>query len=368
MDFSDYVQVRKRGREKRYDLLYYAGHKIEDKPATVEWSRVVKQHDLALGLIRELLATEPEVRICLVHDSFGIDDPRVERHDFLKYREFLDKVEESRIMLVASVLDASPRVITEALCLDTYVMVNERIFGGWKYVTPDTGAFFDKTNALDVYRRLRARPPAATRAWFLRNYPNDVLEDRFDAWLNQCIVDFCAFNRFGRVFYLNADGAGEQQLAVQREVFGFMGIYGDCVERLATTPGPWIPPRGRLLSHLEALRRARELSLPDVVILEDDFKFIAQRPVANRKLTAMLRDFPHWDAILLGNRDVTRDEPTHDAGVRRVLDAPLPHGYVVNAGFYDRLIAALEQAAEAGEGGRLGAPAAVYTFWDALGE
>jgi hypothetical protein len=121
MDFSDYVQVRKRGREKRYDLIYYAGHKIEDQPATLAWSRVVKQHDLALHLIRQILATEPDARICLVHDSFGIDDARVERFDFLKYREFLDKVEESRIMLVSSVLDASPRVLTEALCLDTYV-------------------------------------------------------------------------------------------------------------------------------------------------------------------------------------------------------------------------------------------------------
>ncbi len=367
MDFSDYVQVRKRGREKRYNLLYYAGTRLKGDPQSVEWSRVVKRHDVALGLIRELLATEPDVRICLVHDDFGIDDPRVERHDFLSYRAFLDKTEESHIELVAGVLDASPRVITEALCLDTYVMVNERISGGWKYVNPETGALFNPSNALEVYRRLRARPPAATRAWFLRNYPNNVLEARFNAWLNERILEYCAFNRFGRVYYLNADGADAERAAILREMFVFMGIYGDCVERLATVPVPDDAPRGRALSHLAALRRARELALPNVVILEDGFAFIAQRQVANRKLTALLSGFPEWDAILLGSRDVRRDEATRDPGVRRVLDAPLPRGYAVSARFYDRLITALEGAADNGRLA-LGAGASVFTFHDALGE
>jgi hypothetical protein len=369
MDYSDYLQVRKKGREKRYDLIYYAGHRATDQPSSVEWSRVVKQHDLALGLVRQLLATEPEVRICLVPDGFGIDDPRVERFDFLDYRGFLDKVEASRIMLVASVLDASPRVLTEALCLDTYVMVNERISGGWKYVNAETGAFFDQTSALEVYRRLRARPPAATRGWFLRNYPNHLLEARFSAWLNACILAYCAFNRFGRVLYLNADGADEPRRAVEREIFGLMGIYGDCVERLATTPVPEDPARGRVLSHLAALRRARELALPDVVILEDDFKFIAQRQVANRKIEALVRGFPEWDVILLGNRDVKQDEATHDPGVRRVFDAPTPRGYAVSARLYDRLIAALEQPAEGlGALSGLARSANVYAFHAAIGE
>jgi hypothetical protein len=369
MDFSDYLQVRKKGREKRYDLVYYAGHKIDDKPATVAWSRVVKQHDLALGLIREVLATEPDARICLVHDSFDIDDPRVERFDFLGYREFLDKVEASRIMLVASVLDASPRVLTEALCLDTYVMVNERISGGWKYVNAETGAFFDQGNALDVYRRLRARPPAQTRAWFLRNYPNHLLEARFNAWLNACILAYCVFNRFGRVYYLNADGAEEQRLAILRELFGFMGVYGDCVERIAATPSPGDPERGRALSHLAALRRARELALPDAVILEDDFHFIAPRQVANRKMEALLRGFPEWDVILLGSGDVTEDEATRDPGVRRVRGASLPHGYAVNARFYDRLIAALEGSGEMPLSGLFkSANASIYMFHASIGE
>lgn len=341
MDFSDYVQVRKKGLAKTYDLIYYAGHKIEGHPATVAWSRVIKQHDLALGLIREILATEPGARVCLVRDSFEIDDPRVERFDYLPYRAFLDKIESSRILLMASELDASPRVITEALCLDTRVMVNARILGGWKYVNEETGAFFDRESALDVYRRLRALGPAGPRAWFLRNYPNDVLEDRFNAWLNRSLAEYSVWNRFGRVLYLNAGAAEAQNTVIRRELFGHMAVYGDCVERI---------PRdaGRAAAHVAALRRARDLGLPDVVILEDDFQCVPVRQAANHRLGALLAASPEWDVIQLDNRRIRASEGTRHAPAVRVRDAALPSGYVARARVYDALIAALEEAGEAG--------------------
>lgn len=349
MDFSDYVQVKKRrkGQEKEFDLLYYAGHKIDGQPTTVAWSSVIKQHALARELIQKLLDTDPGVRICLIHDSFGIDDPRITRFDFLGYREFLDKVEASRILLMPSVLDASPRVITEALCLDTYVMVNAEISGGWKYVNAETGAFFDRTNSLEVYQRLRARGPARARAWFLRNYPNNVLEDRFNAWLNGLILAYCAWNRFGRVFYLTPDGEGEMQTSIQLELFRHQGIYGDCVERVPVAAAAGNPHKARARAHLAALSRARELGLPDAVIFDDDFQFIVPRQVANRKIGALLADFPAWDVILFGNHQITAHEATPDASVMRVMATSAPHGYAVRARHYDALIAGLSAACDA---------------------
>lgn len=38
--------------------------------------------------------------------------------------------------------DASPRLIPEALIRNTPVVVNSAIYGGWKYVGPETGSFF----------------------------------------------------------------------------------------------------------------------------------------------------------------------------------------------------------------------------------
>lgn len=381
MDFSDYVQVRKRGREKAYDLLYYAGYRHAERPRSVAWSSVVKQHDLALLVIRTLLDRYPDLRVAIVHDVFGIDDPRVTNLGFLPYREFLDTLEAARILLVPSVLDASPRVITEALCLDTHVMVNRDISGGWKYVNDTTGALFDRTDFLAVYERLRARGPAATRAWFLRNYPNHLLEARFSAWVNACIARFSAFNRFGRVLYLCSDGAAAEERAILRELYGHMGTYGGCVERV---PAPVVPDhraKGRARAHLAAIERAQALGLPDVVIVEDDFQFIAPRQAVNRKLTALLEGFPTWDAILLGNDTITAREATREAEVLRVRGTAMPHGYVVRAGLYDALAGGLAAAAEAMPDGeaegeamlgevwaRISASADVHAFRSPLGE
>src|SRR5262249_31101767 len=147
----------------------------------------------------------------------------------------------AHVLLVPSTVDASPRVITEALCLDTWVMVNADISGGWKYVNERTGAFFDRTDYLAVYTRLRARGPAATRRWFLERYANHTLEARFTDWLHHCILRYCAFNRFGKVLYVCLEGERkeERQASIRRELVRHMGIFGDCVEQVpaALVPG-----------------------------------------------------------------------------------------------------------------------------------
>ncbi len=225
--------------------------------------------------------------------------------------------------------------------------MNAAISGGWKYVSPETGALFDETDYLEAYDRIKARGPAATRAWFLRNYPNHVLEARFDAWLNRCILSYSAFNRFGGVTYLCPDGAPERERDVRRELFGHMGIYGDCVARVPSASVPGNAAKGRALSHLAALEDARARGLPDVVIFEDDFQFFVPRQAANRRLGAFLEGFPEWDALLFGHRSIAAREATHDAEVLRVRGASMPHGYVARARVYDDLIAGLAAAAAA---------------------
>ncbi|WP_437996009.1 sulfotransferase [Sorangium sp. So ce185] len=349
MDFSDYVQVRKRGRVKMFDMVYYAGHSVAGRPETTKWSSSIKGHDLALTVIRALLEVDPNFRVAIVNDVFGIDDPRVRNLGMLPYRAFLDLVESAHVLLVPSTLDASPRVIAEALCLDTYVMVNADISGGWKYVNEETGAFFDRTNFLDVYARLRARGPAATRRWFLANYANHTLEARFNAWINDCILRYSAFNRFGGVLYvcLEGDRREEREEMIRNELLRHMGIFGDCVEQVPAALVPGNAHKARGLSHLAALRRARERGLPDVVIFEDDFQFIVPRQVANRKIEEMLRDFPDRDAILFGNHQITHHEVTPGGAVLRVRAGAWPHGYAVRAERYDELISGLAEACAA---------------------
>lgn len=52
--------------------------------------------------------------------------------------------------------DASPRVLVEALCVNTTILVNRHIIGGWKYVVEETGEFFETADdVLEAWDRLR---------------------------------------------------------------------------------------------------------------------------------------------------------------------------------------------------------------------
>jgi len=63
---------------------------------------------------------------------------------FLPYHEFQDLIKKSRFLFVPNISDASPRVITESMCHNLPVLVNENILGGWHNVIPGvTGEFFN---------------------------------------------------------------------------------------------------------------------------------------------------------------------------------------------------------------------------------
>ena len=74
-----------------------------------------------------------------------INKDNVEVTEFIKdYNKFLDKIRESRFILLPNLEDASPRFLTEGLALNKPIFVNENILGGWKYVNDDTGVFFNE--------------------------------------------------------------------------------------------------------------------------------------------------------------------------------------------------------------------------------
>jgi len=63
--------------------------------------------------------------------------------DFLDYHTFIKQYERCRFIFVPNILDASPRVLTEALSFNLPCLVNYNIIGGWKYVNDKTGIFFN---------------------------------------------------------------------------------------------------------------------------------------------------------------------------------------------------------------------------------
>jgi hypothetical protein len=66
---------------------------------------------------------------------------------FLAYSEFQEEMQKCKFLFVPNISDASPRVMTEAMCYNMPVLVNYNIIGGWHNVIPSiTGEFFTNEN------------------------------------------------------------------------------------------------------------------------------------------------------------------------------------------------------------------------------
>jgi GR25 family glycosyltransferase involved in LPS biosynthesis len=98
------------------------------------------------------------------------------------------------------------------------------------------------------------------------------------------------------------------------------------------------PAHGCALSHLTALKRARERGDPALLLFEDDFEFVVPKESVEDVFAHLPEDY---DVVML-SYNLLQSEPYDDRFVR-VLDAQTASGYLVHSRFYDRLIATLEE-------------------------
>jgi hypothetical protein len=168
--YMNYIKVK--NLPKEYDVIYNSG-------SNALFHRYHKNWDLAKKCIKLMLDSGLKV---LIIGREEMDDPS-ENHSnlilkkFLPYYEFLDEIEKSKVLFVPNISDASPRIITESLIKDVPILVNKKIFGGWKYVNEYTGSYFK--NESDIMKKLKIiinkidNKEYSTRKWFERNYFSD---------------------------------------------------------------------------------------------------------------------------------------------------------------------------------------------------
>jgi hypothetical protein len=94
----------------------------------------------------------------------------------LEYYEFQATMRKCKFIFIPNIMDASPRVITEAFCYNIPALVNYNIIGGWHNIIPDiTGEFFTDENnikeALDKIIRINIYEP---RKWFEANRGKEI--------------------------------------------------------------------------------------------------------------------------------------------------------------------------------------------------
>ena len=109
---------------------------------------------------------------------------------FLEFDAFQKEMQKCRFLFVPNIADASPRVITEAMCYNMPVLVNRNILGGWHYVQPGvSGEFFtSKNDVRPALRKLTANTTMnayAPRRHFMRHHGKHRAGRRLAAFLKQ---------------------------------------------------------------------------------------------------------------------------------------------------------------------------------------
>jgi len=139
--------------------------------ADEEWKRSIKNWSLAAQCIPQI-CRQLGLRALVVGSPTEDFRPSqgVSFTPPLPWERLLSRIASARCLFVPNVLDPSPRVLAEALCLDVPVVVNRNILGGWKYVNQFTGTFFEDEH--DVISAVRAclGQTAAPRNWFCANF------------------------------------------------------------------------------------------------------------------------------------------------------------------------------------------------------
>jgi hypothetical protein len=135
----------------------------------------------------------------------------------------------------------------------------------------------------------------------------------------------------GPIVYINLDRRADRRAEMETELarLGLSAVRFSAIER---KPGAL----GCGLSHLAVLQKAKEEKWPNVLILEDDFTFLVDRPTFDRELHSFFDMKIPYDVLML-SYGLRRSSPFNTV-VCKTLEAQTTSGYLVHHRFYDALI------------------------------
>lgn len=140
------------------------------------------------------------------------------------------------------------------------------------------------------------------------------------------------------ILYINLDTRGDRLEDIKNELVQ-MDISGERVSAVYTAPHGYI---GCALSHIKALKLARDRGWDNVLILEDDFKFIVDKEQFKSNIYQFFTKNIEYDVLLL-SYNIKHTERVDDL-ISRTYDTQTTSGYIVNKRFYDKLISNFEEA------------------------
>lgn len=175
-DFID-CQVHKPNTTvtKKYDFIYICHRDDEQDCSTDEWVAYNKNLKLANQCFK-IMCNKFKLKGLLI-GRVGCSLPSgcekyLDATPKLDYTELMKKYDEVKFIFIPNIHDASPRVLTEALCHNIPCFINQNIVGGWKYVTPETGHLFNSLDDFEpnLQQFLDNMNTYSPRSHFIQNY------------------------------------------------------------------------------------------------------------------------------------------------------------------------------------------------------
>jgi len=156
---------------KEYDFIYIC---LEDNKECIPgWNWYIRSWELAKKCL-EVMCGEFNLKGAIIGRTncdftdkcLGI----VKVLPMLPFNEFQTELQKAKFIFAPNCSDASPRVLTEALCYNIPILVNYNIYGGWHNVISGvTGEFF--TNEVDIKEALIkiTTNNYTPREWYVNN-------------------------------------------------------------------------------------------------------------------------------------------------------------------------------------------------------
>lgn len=180
-DFSDNIEKLKNfdlsKKKIKYDFICYCP---SDETCDGGWHYHNKNWPLAKKTI-EVACNKLNLKGVLIgREKCKIDvkDENLERHEKLEFYSFIEKISQSKFMIIQNYEDASPRVVTEALLVDTPLLMNKDILGGWKYINSQTGVFYDE-NDIEEKIKIILKTKYKPREYFVKHHGIDISGKKF---------------------------------------------------------------------------------------------------------------------------------------------------------------------------------------------
>ena len=132
-----------------------------------------------------------------------------------------------------------------------------------------------------------------------------------------------------KIIYINMDARTDRRAEIEAD-FARVGIDPDKIIRFPASSYNGCPNTGCLVSHTSALHLAYEMGYQNVLILEDDFRFIADVDKIHADLAAFFDMQLPWDVMMLTTcSPVVMPEHVGDL-VSRISSSTNGAGYLVN--------------------------------------